>query len=62
MRPFRTGDGLDRCVPVTRRLRLNGQSTSIRLERPFWQMLDRIAMRRGLTTPAYLSQLQSELI
>jgi predicted DNA-binding ribbon-helix-helix protein len=47
---------------VTRRLRLNGQSTSIRLERPFWQMLDRIAMRRGLTTPAYLSQLQSELI
>lgn len=62
MRLFPTGDGLDACVPVTRRLRLNGQSTSIRLERPFWEMLVRMAMRRGLTTPAYVSQLQSELI
>ena len=27
----------------TRSVRLNGQSTSIRLERAFWQILDRIA-------------------
>lgn len=62
MRLLPAGDGAEACVAVTRRLRLNGHSTSIRLERPFWEMLDRIAMRRGLTTPAYLSRLQSELI
>ncbi len=30
----------------TRSMRLNGQSTSIRLEQAFWQMLDEIATQR----------------
>jgi predicted DNA-binding ribbon-helix-helix protein len=46
----------------TRRLRLNGQSTSIRLERAFWRILDRIADREGLTTPAFISKLHSEVL
>jgi predicted DNA-binding ribbon-helix-helix protein len=47
---------------VTRRLRLNGQSTSIRLERAFWGMLDRMADEDGKTTPAFLSRLHSEVL
>ena len=48
--------------PVTRKLRLNGQSTSIRLEQAFWDIIDRIARDEGRTTPAFLSTLQSEVL
>ena len=47
---------------VTRRLRLNGQSTSIRLERAFWGILDQIAAKEGVSTPAFLSKLHSEVL
>lgn len=47
---------------VTRRLRLNGQSTSIRLERAFWGILDRIAAKEGMATPALLSKIHSEVL
>ena len=47
---------------VTRRLRLNGQSTSIRLERAFWVILDQIAAKEGVSTPAFLSKLHSEVL
>ena len=46
----------------TRRLRLNGQSTSIRLEQSFWQILDHIAKQEGLSTPAFMSKLHSEVL
>ncbi len=46
----------------TRSLRLNGQSTSIRLEVAFWQMLDAIADGEGFSTPAFLSKLHSEVL
>jgi len=48
--------------PVTRRLRLNGQSTSIRLEKSFWEIIDGIALHEGLTTPAFVSKLHSEVL
>ena len=48
--------------PVTRRLRLNGHSTSIRLERSFWRILDDMAMREGMTTPAFVSRLHDEVL
>lgn len=48
--------------PVTRRLRLNGQSTSIRLERGFWSILDGIAAIEGLTTPVFISKLHTEVL
>ncbi|MGB3178533.1 MAG: ribbon-helix-helix domain-containing protein [Albidovulum sp.] len=47
---------------ITRRLRLNGQSTSIRLERSFWRILDGIAEVEGLSTPAFISRLHSEVL
>jgi len=47
---------------VTRRLRLNGQSTSIRLERHFWELVDGIASEEGMTTPAFISKLHSEVL
>ena len=56
------GQDPDRYVSVTRRLRLNGQSTSIRLERSFWNIVDQIAAEQSLTTPAFISQLHSEVL
>ncbi len=56
------GQEPERYQSETRRLRLNGQSTSIRLERAFWRILDRIAEREGLTTPAFISKLHSEVL
>lgn len=47
---------------VTRRMRLNGQSTSIRLEKSFWSILDEIASAEGLSTPAFVSRLHAEVL
>jgi predicted DNA-binding ribbon-helix-helix protein len=47
---------------TTRRLRLNGQSTSIRLENYFWQVLDIISLNSDTTTPAFISKLHSEVL
>jgi len=56
------GQNPDDYEPVTRRLRLNGQSTSIRLERNFWVIVDGIAQHEQLTTPAFVSKLHSEVL
>ncbi|MEL6170894.1 MAG: ribbon-helix-helix domain-containing protein [Pseudomonadota bacterium] len=56
------GQDPDRYVYATRRLRLNGQSTSIRLEQSFWDILDEIAANDGVTTPAFISTLHSEVL
>lgn len=48
--------------PETRRLRLNGQSTSIRLERSFWKIIDQIAAEQGFSTPGFVSKLHSEVL
>ncbi|MFZ5964518.1 ribbon-helix-helix domain-containing protein [Thalassococcus sp. BH17M4-6] len=47
---------------TTRRLRINGQSTSIRLENAFWATLDEIAEAEGISTPCFLSKLHSEVL
>lgn len=46
----------------TRSLRLNGQSTSIRLEHSFWNVLNDIAAAEGLSTPQFISKLHSEVL
>ena len=46
----------------TRSLRLNGQSTSIRLERTFWDVLTEIAEIEGLSVPQFISKLHSEVL
>ena len=48
--------------PETRRLRLNGQSTSIRLEAAFWTILDGIAEDEGYSTPGFISKLHDEVL
>lgn len=57
-----SGQDPDRYTSTTRRLRLNGQSTSIRLENAFWTTLDEIAARDGVTTPMFISTLHSEVL
>ncbi|APZ53172.1 ribbon-helix-helix domain-containing protein [Salipiger abyssi] len=57
-----TGQDPQRYASETRRLRLNGQSTSIRLENAFWAILDEIAAREGVSTPAFLSTLHAEVL
>ena len=46
----------------TRSLRLNGQSTSIRLEAAYWELLDKIAGDQGFSTPGFISKLHSEVL
>ncbi|MEM9148660.1 MAG: ribbon-helix-helix domain-containing protein [Pseudomonadota bacterium] len=45
----------------TRSMRLNGHSTSIRLETSFWRVLDDIAGREGLTVPQFVCKLHDEV-
>ena len=46
----------------TRSLRLNGQSTSIRLEHSFWNVLNEIAAAEGVSVPQFISKLHSEVL
>jgi predicted DNA-binding ribbon-helix-helix protein len=52
----------DSYEPITRNIRLNGQSTSIRLERSFWVIIDAMAKEEGVSTPTFLSTLHSEVL
>ncbi|WP_299848373.1 ribbon-helix-helix domain-containing protein [uncultured Roseovarius sp.] len=56
------GQDPDRYQLETRRMRLNGQSTSIRLENSFWGIVDEIAENEGLTAPAFVSKLHAEVL
>jgi predicted DNA-binding ribbon-helix-helix protein len=56
------GQDPDRYRLVTRRIRLNGQSTSLRLETAFWTILDDIAAGEGLSSAAFISKLHSEVL
>ncbi|WP_298835594.1 ribbon-helix-helix domain-containing protein [uncultured Roseobacter sp.] len=56
------GQDPERYASTTRRLRLNGQSTSIRLENAFWQVIDTIAENEGTTAPAFVSTLHAEVL
>jgi predicted DNA-binding ribbon-helix-helix protein len=46
----------------TRSIRLNGQSTSIRLEKIFWRQLERIAASQGMSVPRCISTLHGEVL
>ncbi len=56
------GQDPDRYASATRSLRLNGQCTSIRLENAFWSVIDEIAEGEGVSTPAFVSKLHSEVL
>ena len=46
----------------TRSIRLNGQSTSLRLEKIFWTILEQIAAAEGMSVPRFISILHSEVL
>lgn len=46
----------------TRSIRLNGQSTSLRLEKIFWNVLESLAAQEGFTVPKFVSTLHSEIL
>lgn len=56
------GQDPDRYACETRHLRLNGQSTSIRLENAFWAIIDEIAANEDTTTPQFISTLHQEVL
>ena len=56
------GQNPERYASHNRRLRLNGQSTSIQLESAFWDILDEIAAQDGVSTPYFISTLHSEVL
>jgi predicted DNA-binding ribbon-helix-helix protein len=43
-------------------MRLNGQSTSIRLEKVFWDILEHVAANEGMSVPRFLSTLHNEVL
>lgn len=45
----------------SRSMRLRGVATSIRLENLFWQVLEEIGMRDGLSVPQLIAKLHDEL-
>ena len=47
---------------IARSVRLAGHATSIRLEAAFWNILDEVASRQGVTTPRFLSMLYDEVL
>ena len=47
---------------ITRSVRLDGHSTSIRLEAVFWDLIDEIAASQEMTTPRFLSTLHDEVL
>lgn len=56
------GQDRARYESTTRHMRINGQSTSIRLENSFWEIIDKIAESQGVSTPAFISTLHSEVL
>jgi len=56
------GQDPNRYESQTRRLRLNGQSTSIRLENSFWEIIDELAEKEGVSSPVFISTLHSEVL
>ena len=51
-----------RYASTTRSIRVNGQSTSLRLENSFWEILDEIAASEDISTPAFVSKLHAEVL
>ena len=56
--------GLARCryEGETRSLRLGGHATSLRLERAYWDMLERLARSQDMTLGRFLSELHDEAL
>ena len=47
---------------VTRSIRINGHSTSVRLEARFWDILETMAASQDMTVPQFVSELYEEVL
>jgi len=47
---------------TTRSIRLNGQSTSVRLEAAYWDVLEEIAATDEISVAQFISKLHSEVL
>ncbi|HIP76950.1 MAG TPA: DNA-binding protein [Kiloniellaceae bacterium] len=47
---------------VTRSIRINGHSTSVRLEARFWDILEAMARSQNMTVPQFVSELYEEVL
>lgn len=47
---------------VTRSIRINGHSTSVRLEARFWDILETMAASQDMTMPQFVSELYEEVL
>lgn len=56
------GQAASRYAYETRSMRINGHSTSIRLEAAFWDVLEGIAAHDGLTVPQFVATLHDEVV
>ncbi len=56
------GQSPDSYAFETRSIRLNGQSTSIRVEKVFWDILEDIAAAERMTVPRFISTLHQEIL
>ena len=57
-----TAQSTQRFRKVSRSVRISGHSTSVRLETAFWQVLEDIARREGLSTAKLISELYDEAL
>jgi predicted DNA-binding ribbon-helix-helix protein len=49
-------------VPERRSIRLHGHSTTIRLERAFWAVLEELAEEEGITVTALITRIQDHCL
>ncbi len=47
---------------VTRSIRINGHSTSVRLESRFWDILEAMAASQDMSVPQFVSELYEEVL
>ena len=57
-----SGIGRDSYESETRSVRLDGHATSLRLERAYWDLLERLARSQDLTLGRFLSELHEEAL
>ena len=50
-------DPADEYMPIRRSIRLHGHSTTIRLERAFWMVLEELAAKEGSTLAALITKI-----
>ncbi len=57
-----TTDQIEEFIPEKRGFRIHGHSTTIRLERAFWNVLEWMAENRGVTLPVLIESIHDQCL